>query len=202
MSVTMSRGRHVVVAGGGFAGLAAAFTLRQQLGPNDRVTVVEPSGRFVFALSQVWAVLGIMPPFTGAVDIWKSTGLTDHHGFVPVNERYQHVKFSDIFAARVACTFDRPVPPLTGPRAPHTGYLAVRMGRIAAQNVATWLGSGPEAGRTLPYVFNVRLLDGGTAGLFLTSWGTKTVRNAAIEVPGPAAHYLKTLQERYLVWRL
>lgn len=397
MNTTTVGGRNVVVAGGGFAGLAAAYTLRERLGPSDRVTVVEPSGRFVFALSLVWAVLGrslyrgsfaldpaleakgieyvrsavrevraeekvirtddgdmpydrliiatggrpdtstipglagefqsahwivgeesaveareslrrlfdnpgpvvigaapgatyfsgvyelalaldtvlrkrgirdrvpltfitgqpyigdlgfdqhavraklenlfavrnvayrtgvsiqsvgshhvvlgsgeklpasvsiIMPAFTGAVDIWKSPELTDPNGFIPVNNRYQHVKYPDIYAAGVACTFADPVPPLTGSRAPHTGYLAVRMGQTAAQNVAATLGSGTAARRALPYVFDIRLLDGGSIGLFLASWGTKRVRNIARELPGPLAHYLKTLQERYLVWRL
>lgn len=148
------------------------------------------------------AVSIIMPPFTGDVDIWKSPKLTDQHGFIPVNERYQHVKFPDVYAAGVACVFDRPIPPLTGPRAPHTGYLAVRMGQTAAQNVAASLGAGSPAKLALPYIFDVRLLDGGSIGLFLASWGTRRVHNIAFELPGPPAHYLKALQERYLVWRL
>jgi sulfide:quinone oxidoreductase len=144
----------------------------------------------------------VMPPFTGDLDIWKSPNLTDQHGFIPVNERCQHVKYPAIYAAGTACSFERPVPPLSESRAPHTGYLAVRMGQAAAQNVAASLGAGSPAGRTLPYVFDARLLDGGSIGLFLASWGRKRVRNIAVELPGPTAHYLKALQERYLVWRL
>jgi sulfide:quinone oxidoreductase len=53
-----SPGRQVVVAGGSFAGLGAAYTLRQRLEPNDRVTLISPSGHFVFAPSLVWAALG------------------------------------------------------------------------------------------------------------------------------------------------
>jgi sulfide:quinone oxidoreductase len=397
MNNSTSGGCHVVIAGGGFAGLGAAYTLRKLLGPKDRVTVVEPSGRFVFALSLVWAVLGrslyrgtfaldpalegkgieyrrsavrevlaeqnvvrtddgemqydrliiatggrpnttaipgladefqsahwivgeesaveareslrrlfdhpgpvvigaapgatyfsgvyelalaldtvlrrrgirdrvpltfitgqpylgdlgfdqsaarakleklfavrnityrtgvtiervgshgvtlgsgetlpaevsiIMPSFTGDIDIWKSPQLTDQHGFIPVNDRYQHVTFPNIYAAGVACSFQSPIPPLTETRAPHTGYLAMRMGQAAAENAAASLGYGPPAKRTLPYVLDVRLLDGGSIGLFLASWGTREVRNIAVELPGPAARYLKALQERYLVWRL
>jgi sulfide:quinone oxidoreductase len=144
----------------------------------------------------------IMPPFIGDVDLRKSPDLTDEHGFIPVNDRYQHVRYPDVYAAGVACSFDRPIPPLTEPRAPHTGYLAVRMGQAAAQNVAASLGFGSPARRTLPYVLDVRLLDGGSTGLFLASWGAKRLQNRAIELPGKAAHYLKALQERYLVWRL
>lgn len=397
MSENVSRGRHVVVAGGGFAGLGAAYTLRRRLRPEDRVTLIEPSGRFVFAPSLVWAVLGrslyhgsfarepalrkhgiayrrstvrevrvdahvvvtdegempydrlliatggrpdttaipglagefrsahwivgeesaidvrealrrvvadpgpvvigaaqgatyfsgvyelalafdtvlrrqglrervaltfitaepylghlgfgqeaartklaalfrerdiasrtgvniervgshavvlatgealpssvsiIMPPFTGVSDIWKSPTLTDERGIVPVNARYQHVTHPDIYAAGVACAFERPIPPLREPRAPHTGYLSIRMGQAAAENVAASLGCGPPAARTLPYVLDVRMLDGGDTGLLLASWGTSDLRSVAMLLPRSVVHYLKALQERYLVWRL
>jgi len=36
----------------------AAYTVRERLNANDRVTVVSPSDQFVFAPSLVWAVLG------------------------------------------------------------------------------------------------------------------------------------------------
>jgi sulfide:quinone oxidoreductase len=144
----------------------------------------------------------IMPPFTGDVDLQKSPNLTDEHGFIPVNERYQHIRYPDIYAAGVACSFERPIPPLAESRVPHTGYLAIRMGQAAAQNAAASLGFGSPAKRTLPYVLDVRLLDGGSTGLFLASWGTNRLQNRAIELPGMAAQYLKALQERYLVWRL
>lgn len=52
------QGRHVVVAGGSFAGLGAAYTLRQALRAEDRVTVVSSSEEFVFAPSLIWATLG------------------------------------------------------------------------------------------------------------------------------------------------
>src|SRR5947209_7052411 len=53
-----STGRHIVIAGGSFAGLGAAYTLRERLPATDRITLVSPSDQFVFAPSLVWAVLG------------------------------------------------------------------------------------------------------------------------------------------------
>ena len=53
-----TRGRHVVIAGGSFAGLGAAYTVREALRPEDRVTVVSSSAQFVFAPSLIWAALG------------------------------------------------------------------------------------------------------------------------------------------------
>lgn len=57
-SQTDTNGHHVVVAGGGFAGLGAAYTIRERLQPKDRVTLIAPNGQFVFAPSLVWAALG------------------------------------------------------------------------------------------------------------------------------------------------
>jgi sulfide:quinone oxidoreductase len=144
----------------------------------------------------------IMPPFTGVVDIWKSAGLTDETGMIPVTDLYQHVEHRDIFAAGVASYFARPVPPLPEQRAPQTGYLAVHMGKAAGENVAASLDCGLNAQRPLPYLVDMRVIDGGSVGLLLTSRGNRVLSHNAIRLPGTAAHALKSSIERYLVWRL
>ena len=144
----------------------------------------------------------LMPPFTGAVDIWKSAGLTDELGMVPINDEYRHTEFDHIYAAGVASLFNRTIPPLSERRAPHTGYLAVHMGKAAGQNIAATLGYGNRAHRTLPYVVDVRVVDGGETGLLLASRGHHLMKNTAIAVPGQVAHALKGATERYLTWRL
>lgn len=144
----------------------------------------------------------IMPPFTGAVDIWKSAQLTDEMGMIPINQQYRHVHHPDIYAAGVASSFERPVPPLHDVRVPQTGYLAVHMGKIAAENVAASLGHGDPAPRTLPRVVDIRVVDGGSVGLFLMSRGDTALHHTAVRLPGPTAHYAKSTIERYLLWRL
>ncbi|MBV9281096.1 MAG: FAD-dependent oxidoreductase [Chloroflexi bacterium] len=144
----------------------------------------------------------MMPPFTGVVDVWKSAELTDRHGFIPVTEQYRHVKHAEVYAAGVASRFDRPFPPLCSDRAPQTGYLSLRMGKIAGQNLAASLGCGEAASRPLPPVFDVRVLDGGRVGLFLASRGTDRVQNLAYRLPGRSAHLLKVAVERYLLHQL
>jgi sulfide:quinone oxidoreductase len=148
------------------------------------------------------AVIIIMPPFSGDVDIWKSSKLTDEHGMIPVNAEYRHIEHANIYAAGVACSFQQPIPPLHTDRAPHTGYLSLQMGKAAAENVAASLGHGEPASRTLPHVLDVRVLDGGNAGLLLASVGNTELKNTAVRLPGRSAHYLKAAIERYLVWRL
>jgi sulfide:quinone oxidoreductase len=144
----------------------------------------------------------IMPPFTGAVDIWKSAGLTDGTGMIPVTPQYRHTTQPDIYAAGVASYFHEPAKPLGGAHPPGTGYLSARMGKAAAQNVAASLGCGAPARRTLPYVVDLRIIDGQSAGLLLSSRGTDQLHHAARYLPGKSARTLKTAVERYLIWKL
>jgi sulfide:quinone oxidoreductase len=144
----------------------------------------------------------IMPPFTGAVDIWKSADLTDKSGMIPVTPQYRHTTQPDIYAAGVASYFREPTKPLGWVHPPGTGYLSVRMGKAAAQNVAASLECGATAKRTLPYVFDVRIIDGGSTGLLLSSRGTNQPHHAARSLPGNSARALKIMVERYLIWKL
>jgi sulfide:quinone oxidoreductase len=144
----------------------------------------------------------IMPPMTGAVDIWKSAGLTDADGLIAVTSGYQHTRFPNIYAAGNAAYFAQPVSPLEGGRVPLTGYLATYMGRAAAENVAASLGCGAPASSTLPALIDVRVIDGGDAGLVVTAWGKDRLRSRAVTLPGSTSHLLKGAIERYELWRL
>jgi sulfide:quinone oxidoreductase len=144
----------------------------------------------------------IMPPFTGAVDIWKSAGLTDGHGFVPITETYRHTRFPQIYAAGIAARFIRPVSPLGTIRPPHTGYLSTQMGRIAAENLAADMGYGKPAPRAFPNLLDFRIIDGGSGGALLTSRGEEQLQHTAQELMGTTAHELKESAEQFLIWRL
>jgi sulfide:quinone oxidoreductase len=144
----------------------------------------------------------IMPPFTGSLAIWQSAKLTSEDGLIPVDEQYRHIRFPDIYAVGVASHFNQPVAPLGYARPPHTGYLSLHMGRIAGVNVAASLECGAPAERALPERLDIRILDGGDAGLLLTSRGKARLRHRARTLPGHSAHYVKSAVERYLVWRL
>ncbi len=68
--------------------------------------------------------------------------------------------------------------------------------------MAASLDCGEPAERTLPDRVDIRILDGGDAGLLLTSRGEARLHHKARSLPGRSAHYLKSAVERYLVWRL
>lgn len=143
-----------------------------------------------------------MPPFSGAVDVWKSAGITNERGLVPVNGAYRHPEHDAIYAAGVASIFDGLVRPLVERQAPHTGYLSLRMGKTAGQNIAASLGVGSQATYTLPRTLDLRVLDGASEGFLLASHGRDKLQHRAIRLPGPSARYLKKAIEQYQLWRL
>ncbi|HEV3309745.1 MAG TPA: FAD-dependent oxidoreductase [Chloroflexota bacterium] len=144
----------------------------------------------------------LMPPFSGAVDVWKSAGITNERGLVPVNGAYRHPEHDAIYAAGVASIFDGLVRPLVERQAPHTGYLSLRMGKTAGQNIAASLGVGSQATYTLPRTLDLRVLDGASEGFLLASHGRDKLQHRAIRLPGPSARYLKKAIEQYQLWRL
>jgi NADH dehydrogenase FAD-containing subunit len=144
----------------------------------------------------------VMPPFTGAADIWKSAKLTDTAGFVPITSEYRHVEHDTIYAAGVASCFDHAVPPLPERRPIQSGYLSLHMGERAGQNAAASLGYGRPAGQTLPFVVDLRVVDGGNAGLLLASRGRDSLRHSSVRLPGKSAHGLKLAIEHRILHEL
>jgi sulfide:quinone oxidoreductase len=141
----------------------------------------------------------IMPPFTGSVNLWKSAGLTDAKGLVPVDATYRHSRHASIYAAGIAARFSEPVAPLGTVRPPQTGYLSLHMGRYAALNLAASLGYGAGAPGTFPDLLDLRVIDGGSSGALLTSEGNNVLHHSAVELSGSQAQYLKSELERVIL---
>lgn len=142
----------------------------------------------------------IIPPFTGAVGIWKSPGLTDAQGFVSVDARYRHVRYPEIYAVGVAAK-----PAAQSPLAdalPKTGYLSTAMARAAAHNIAAALTGEAPATRPLPRLLDLRLIDGGDSGVLLLIADLGRPLRVALPLPGHTAHRAKGLLTRYLLWKL
>ena len=142
----------------------------------------------------------IIPPFTGAVGIWKSPGLTDEQGFVPVDARYRHPCYPEIYAAGVAAR-----PAVRSPLAdalPKTGYLSAAMAKAAARTIAVAITGEAPARRPLPRLLDLRLIDGGDSGVLLLTADLGRPLRLALPLPGRTAHWAKRLLARYLLWKL
>ncbi len=71
----------IVVLGGSFGGLTAAFELKRLLGKNADVTVVSGDDRFVFLPSLPWLIMGWRKPEDISLkvsDILKPKGIRVH----------------------------------------------------------------------------------------------------------------------------
>lgn len=142
----------------------------------------------------------IIPPFTGAIGIWKSPGLTDERGFVPVDATYRHPHHPQVYAAGLAaCLTPSPAAPVSLPK---TGYLSMAMARVAAQNIAAEITGAAAARSPLPRLLDLRLLDGGDAGVLLLAADLGRSVRLAWRLPGRVTHVLKNLLTRYLLWKL
>jgi sulfide:quinone oxidoreductase len=51
-------GRRIVILGGGFGGITAALSLRQALGPEHTITLVDRRGEFMMGLRMLWMLVG------------------------------------------------------------------------------------------------------------------------------------------------
>lgn len=54
--------KNIVILGGSFAGLSAAYELQRELGSRHKITVIDKSSRFVFIPSLIWVPFGWRTP--------------------------------------------------------------------------------------------------------------------------------------------
>jgi sulfide:quinone oxidoreductase len=142
----------------------------------------------------------VLPAFSGVPPVWQAWGLTDAHGFVPVDGEYRHRTFPEIFAAGVAARLS--LKASTATAVPKTGYIAAAMGRAAARSIAAAIDWKVPKQRTLPRMLDFRILDGGDTGLLLVSGVLGRPLRLALPLPGRSAHRIKGLLSRYILWKL
>jgi sulfide:quinone oxidoreductase len=144
----------------------------------------------------------VIPPFTGVQAILDSPGLGDARGFVPVNDRYQHVDFPDIYAAGVAVQVKPPEPTEVPTGVPKTGWMAEAMAKVAAQNIfADITGADHEE---LPFgdISPLCIMDAGNMGVVIALDRVFKPRRWEVMVPGPWSHWAKLAFERYYMTKM
>jgi sulfide:quinone oxidoreductase len=144
----------------------------------------------------------VIPPFTGVQAILDSPGLGDARGFVPVNDRYQHVDFPDIYAAGVTVQVKPPEPTEVPTGVPKTGWMAEAMAKVAAQNIfADITGADHEE---LPFgdISPLCIMDAGNMGVVIALDRVFKPRRWEVMVPGPWSHWAKLAFERYYMTKM
>lgn len=143
----------------------------------------------------------IVPPFTGVEAVKNTPGLTNPMGFIPVDERYRHPEFQDIYAAGVAIAIAPPAPTPVPAGVPKTGQMTESMAKVAARNIAADLAG--SAGDTLPLeeLSAICILDAGNNGVIfkaphVLANGNGNGHAKARLSAGPQAHLAKVAFER------
>ncbi len=115
----------------------------------------------------------------------NSPGIGNEAGFIPVNNRYQHATFPNIYAAGVAIAVKPPeqTPIATG--VPKTGYMSELMATVAAHNIAAAI-NGTEA-TELPFadLHALCILDAGRQGMIMATDRIFAPRKHELLISGP-----------------
>jgi sulfide:quinone oxidoreductase len=144
----------------------------------------------------------VIPPFKGIEAIRNSPGLGNERGFVPVNARYQHTTFPNIYAAGVAVAVSPPAPTPVPCGVPKTGYMSEVMARIAAHNIAAEITGKPPKELPFPDINALCIMDAGKQGVIMISDRIFAPRKFEMLIPGPWSHWAKLLFEKYYLWKM
>lgn len=144
----------------------------------------------------------IIPPFLGIDAVRDSPGLCNARGFVPVNDRYQHVDHPRIYSAGVAIAVAPPAATEVPTGVPKTGYMAEVMGHLVAHNIAAEItGSAPKE-RPFGDINALCILDAGDSGVIMVTDKIFAPRKTEMLIPGPWAHWAKLAFEKYFLWKM
>jgi len=137
------------------------------------------------------------PPMKGVPAV-KDLG--NPRGFIPVDKNYRHERYKNIFSVGVAVAIAPPEPTPVPTGVPKTGYMTVKMARIAALTIAKEIRNEP-----LPpgeEIGAICLLDMGRTAAYMKSFPVLPPRQEAVIKKGLWAKALKIAFERYFLWKM
>jgi sulfide:quinone oxidoreductase len=139
----------------------------------------------------------VIPPFTGVQAILESPGVGDERGFVPVNDRYQHRTFANVYAAGVAVQVAPPETTEVPTGVPKTGWMAEVMAKVAAHNIVAELKGGEPVELPFADIKPLCIMDAGSQGMIIVLERVFKPRRYEIMIPGPWSHWAKLAFEKY-----
>jgi sulfide:quinone oxidoreductase len=139
----------------------------------------------------------IAPPFKGVPAV---APLGNPRGFIPVDKNYRHTKFKNIFAIGVAIAIAPPEATLVPTGVPKTGYMTVKMAKIAAATIAS-----DVTGKTPPLADElgvVCLMDMGNTAALMKAYPVLPPRQSSYMKKGVWAKWAKLGFEKYFLWKM
>jgi sulfide:quinone oxidoreductase len=133
----------------------------------------------------------VIPPFTGVQAILDSEGVGDARGFVPVNDRYQHQDFPNIYAAGVAVQVKPPQPTDISTGVPKTGWMSEVMAKVAAHNIAAAVTGGQPLEKPFGDIRPLCIMDAGSQRMIIGLDRVFKPRKFEVMIPGPWSHWPK-----------
>jgi sulfide:quinone oxidoreductase len=144
----------------------------------------------------------VIPPFTGVQAILESPGVGDERGFVPVNDRYQHRTFANVYAAGVAVQVAPPETTEVPTGVPKTGWMAEVMAKVAAHNIVAELKGGEPVELPFADIKPLCIMDAGSQGMIIVLERVFKPRRYEIMIPGPWSHWAKLAFEKYYMAKM
>jgi sulfide:quinone oxidoreductase len=126
--------------------------------------------------------------------------LGNPRGFIPVDGRYRHTKFKNIFAVGVAVAIAPPEPTPVPTGVPKTGFMTVKMAKTAARAIAADI-SGSTQPLEVP-IDVLCLMDMGNTAAFMKAAPVLPPRQESVFKEGIWFKWGKIAFERYFLWKI
>ncbi|MBT4762300.1 MAG: FAD-dependent oxidoreductase [Bdellovibrionaceae bacterium] len=143
----------------------------------------------------------LMPPFKGAAPILNSPEICDDKGFIPCHDTYQHVKYSNIYAAGLAVQVKAPFKEMKTPfGVPKTGFPSDVQGKIVANNILHAItGKSKEKAEAFGKIPGICIMDAGDKEVLILTNHLFKPRQFEIMIPNVIASFGKWMLEKYML---
>jgi sulfide:quinone oxidoreductase len=141
----------------------------------------------------------IIPPLAGVKAVADSPGLGNPKGFIPVDSRYRHKDFPNVYAIGVAVALppveETPVPV----NFPKTGHMTEQMANIAAHNIAAEIQGGDGTSHDL---MAECIMDMGDEAAHMIADPVRPPRNVSEMSKGKRWLWVKRFFANYYLWKM
>jgi sulfide:quinone oxidoreductase len=126
--------------------------------------------------------------------------LGNPRGFIPVDGRYRHTKYRNIFTVGVAMAIAPPEPTPVPTGVPKTGYMTVRMAKTAAHTIAAEISGGTQPRES---TFDVLcLMDMGDTAVYMKAAPVLPPRQESDLKEGKRFKWGKIAFEKYFMFKM